>query len=176
MLSKVTSFALFAATIPFANWLIGNVGTTCIPDGPCLVPVGFGYMAPSGVLMIGIALVLRDLVHEVGGAWMSALAVMVGSLLSLTTSSPNIAIASAVAFGVAEAADLAVYTPLRRRKKWLAVLSSGAVGSVVDSILFVWIAFGAVDLAAGTAIAKFYASAIVAAVIALFHSKMLRGA
>jgi hypothetical protein len=50
----------YALTIPAANWMIGNVGTFCVPDGPCLIPLGFGLMAPSGVLMIGLALVLRD--------------------------------------------------------------------------------------------------------------------
>ena len=54
------AFALFALTVPAANWLIANVGT-CMPNGPCLIPVGFGLMAPSGVLMIGAALVLREL-------------------------------------------------------------------------------------------------------------------
>jgi len=52
---KYFVFVIFALTIPTANWLIGNVGTVCIPDGPCLIPVGFGLMAPSGVLMIGVA-------------------------------------------------------------------------------------------------------------------------
>ena len=56
--------AAYALTIPAANYMIGNVGTVCIPDGPCLIPVGFGVMAPSGVLMIGAALLLRDAVHE----------------------------------------------------------------------------------------------------------------
>ncbi len=28
----------FVATIPAANWLIGNLGTTCVPNGPCLIP------------------------------------------------------------------------------------------------------------------------------------------
>ena len=45
--------ASFLATIPAANYLIGNVGTVCIPNGPCLIPVAPGLMAPSGVLMIG---------------------------------------------------------------------------------------------------------------------------
>ena len=54
---------LFALTIPVANWLIGHAGTVCPPRGPCLVPVAPGLMAPSGVLMAGIALVLRDLVQ-----------------------------------------------------------------------------------------------------------------
>ena len=55
---------LFCLTIPAANWMIGNVGTVCAPSGPCLVPVAPGVMAPSGVLMVGAALVLRDLVHR----------------------------------------------------------------------------------------------------------------
>ena len=58
----------YASTIPAANWMIGNVGTVCIPDGPCLIPLGFGITAPSGVLMIGLALLLRDAVHEYLGA------------------------------------------------------------------------------------------------------------
>jgi hypothetical protein len=56
--------ALFCLTIPAANWMIGHVGTVCPPTGPCLVPVAPGIMAPSGVLMVGAALVLRDLVQR----------------------------------------------------------------------------------------------------------------
>ena len=50
-------FIAFIACIPAANWMIGHVGTTCVPSGPCLVPV-FPWgpedrplMAPSGVAM-----------------------------------------------------------------------------------------------------------------------------
>jgi len=154
---------LFAATIPAANWLIGNVGTECTPDGPCLVPVGFGLMAPSGVLMIGLALVLRDWLHECAGWRWSAVAVLVGGALSFAIAPAEIALASAVAFTVAEMTDLGVYAPLRRRGLALAVMASGVVGAIVDSVLFVWIAFGALDLSIGLAIAKIYASAAVAA-------------
>ena len=56
---------LFALTIPAANWLIGHVGTACMmPHGPCVVPLRPGLMAPSGVTMVGFALVLRDLVQR----------------------------------------------------------------------------------------------------------------
>ena len=34
-------------------WLYGNAGAVCVPNGPCLVPVWPGIMAPSGVLMVG---------------------------------------------------------------------------------------------------------------------------
>ena len=54
----------FILTIPAANWMIGNFGAVCPPNSPCLIPVGFDIMAPSGVLMIGLALVLRDLVQR----------------------------------------------------------------------------------------------------------------
>ena len=110
------ALVLFAATIPAANWLIGNVGT-CTPNGPCLIPVGFGLEAPSGVLMVGAALVLRDIVHERLGAWWAAGAIAVGVALSFFLASPYLAIASAVAFGLAETADLLVYAPLRKRKR-----------------------------------------------------------
>src|SRR6266446_978667 len=78
----VLFLVLFALTIPAANWLIGHVGTTYVPQGPCLVPAAPGLMAPSGVTMVGIALVLRDLVQRRLGTAISALAVLVGSGLS----------------------------------------------------------------------------------------------
>jgi len=60
----------FGLCIPAANWLIGHVGTVCVPDGPCLMPVAPRLMAPSGVLMVGLALVLRDLVQRrLGFLW-----------------------------------------------------------------------------------------------------------
>lgn len=162
-LRKYLTLAAYAATIPAANYLIGNVGTECISQGPCLIPVGFGLMAPSGVLMIGLALVLRDAMQELaGGKWAMA-AIVAGSMLSLLVSPVSIAVASAVAFALAELADMAVYTPLRKRGKSLAVLASCAVGSVLDSLIFVFLAFGAIEFAAGTILAKLYASLAVSA-------------
>jgi hypothetical protein len=37
--SQMILVLLCVLTIPAANWLIGHVGTTCVPDGPCLIPV-----------------------------------------------------------------------------------------------------------------------------------------
>jgi uncharacterized PurR-regulated membrane protein YhhQ (DUF165 family) len=171
---KWLAFAAFAATIPAANWLIGNVGTTCVPSGPCLIPVGFGLMAPSGVLMIGLALVLRDWLHEIAGWRCSVAAVLLGGALSLGVSPPAIALASAVAFTVAELADLAVYAPLRRRSIPLAVAASQVVGAALDSALFVWIAFGSLDFSAGTTLAKLYAGAAAAALLWARASRAVR--
>jgi uncharacterized PurR-regulated membrane protein YhhQ (DUF165 family) len=158
-------FLAFALCMPVANWLIGNVGTVCVPDGPCLIPVGFGLMAPSGVLMIGLALVLRDQVHETLGAKWALAAIAVGAALSFATSPAQLAVASTVAFVLAELADFAVYTPLRQKGRALAVAASGVAGAVIDSMLFVWLAFGSLEFSGGTILGKLYASAAVAALL-----------
>ena len=164
-MNEIIAFALFAATIPAANWLIGNAGTTCIPDGPCLIPVGFGLMAPSGVLMIGLALVLRDWLHELAGWKWSFAAVLLGGALSLTFSPPALAIASAVAFTLAELADLGVYARLRKKGKSLAVIASQVVGAFLDSAIFVYFAFGSLEFSAGTTLGKLYAGVAVASLM-----------
>lgn len=159
------SFVLFAATIPAANWLIGNVGTVCVPSGPCLIPVGLGLMAPSGVLLIGLALVLRDAVHEAGGIRAALAAIAVGAVLSWLVAPPALVAASVCAFLLAELADLAVYTPLRKKRLALAVMFSGLVGAIVDSAVFLLIAFGSLNYAPGQIVGKLWVSAIAFAVI-----------
>ena len=144
----------FGLCIPAANWLIGHVGTVCVPNGPCLVPVAPGLMAPSGVLMIGLALVLRDLVQRRLGVGFSAVAVLAGAALSAFLAPPSLVLASAAAFLLSEFADLAVYTPLQKRRLVLAVAASGAVGLVVDSLVFLYLAFGSLDFLAGQVVGK----------------------
>ena len=146
--------ALFVLTIPAANWLIGNVGTVCVPNGPCLIPVAPGLSAPSGVIMIGIALVLRDLVQRRLGVGVAAGAILLGAALSALLAPPSLVLASAAAFLLSEAADLLVYTPLARRGLIGAVVASSVVGLVVDSIVFLWLAFGSLDFLAGQIVGK----------------------
>jgi uncharacterized PurR-regulated membrane protein YhhQ (DUF165 family) len=145
---------LFGLTIPAANWLIGHVGTVCAPQGPCLVPVAPGLMAPSGVMMIGFALVLRDLVQRRLGVGVSAGAILVGSAISALLAPPALVIASATAFFLSELADLAVYTPLARRRLVAAVVASSLCGLVVDSIVFLWLAFGSLEFLPGQIVGK----------------------
>ncbi|MFM7687956.1 MAG: VUT family protein, partial [Alphaproteobacteria bacterium] len=61
---------------------------------------------------------------------------------------------SAITFLLSETADLAVYTPLQKRRLTLAVAASGAVGLVVDSVVFLFLAFGSLDFLAGQVIGK----------------------
>jgi uncharacterized PurR-regulated membrane protein YhhQ (DUF165 family) len=148
------ALALFALSIPAANWLIGNAGTVCLPQGPCLIPVAPGVMAPSGVLMVGLALVLRDLVQRRLGLRWAVGAILAGAALSGLVAPPALVLASAAAFLLSEAADLAVFTPLQRRGLVLAVVASSAVGLVADSLVFLWLAFGSLDLLAGQVLGK----------------------
>lgn len=162
----------FTLTIPIANWLIGNVGTVCIPDGPCLIPVAPGLNAPSGVLMIGIALVLRDAVHENLGWRHAALGIGIGAVLSALVAPTALVLASAVAFLLSEFCDQAVYAPLRRRRLILAVILSGMVGAIIDSGAFLYLAFGNLDHLTGQIVGKMWASAL--AVAAIFGMRKRR--
>ena len=146
--------AAYIACIPVANWLIQHVGTVCPPDGPCLIPVAPGLMAPSGVLMAGLALVLRDLVQRRLGIAYGFGAIIAGAAISGVLAPFSLVVASTMAFLLSELADFAVYTPLQKRGLVLAVLASSVVGLVADSIVFLWLAFGSFDFLLGQIVGK----------------------
>lgn len=147
---------LFCLTIPAANWMIGHVGTVCVPNGPCLVPVAPGIMAPSGVLMVGAALVLRDLVQRRLGVEFGLGAIAAGAAISAGLAPPSLVLASATAFFLSEFADFAVYTPLARRRLVVAVVASSIVGLIIDSIVFLWLAFGSLEFLLGQIVGKLW--------------------
>ncbi|HMJ40732.1 MAG TPA: VUT family protein [Pseudolabrys sp.] len=147
---------LFCLTIPAANWMIGHVGTVCPPNNPCLVPVAPGLMAPSGVLLIGAALVLRDLVQRRLGIEFGIGAIVAGAAISAALSPASLVLASAAAFLLSEFSDFAIYTPLARRRLVLAVAASSLVGLIVDSIVFLWLAFGSLDFLMGQIVGKLW--------------------
>jgi len=154
-------FLAFIACIPLANWMIGNMGTVCPPDAPCLIPVfpkvhNMVLMAPSGVLMVGLALVLRDMVQRRLGRGVGLAAIVAGAALSGAIAPPQLIFASTTAFLLSELADFAVYTPLQSRGLVLAVLASSVVGLIADSVLFLWLAFGSLDFLAGQIIGKLW--------------------
>ena len=150
----IVFLVLFALTIPAANWMIGHVGTVCPPQSPCLVPVAPGLLAPSGVVMIGLALVLRDLVQRRLGIGAAVGAILFGAALSAFLAPPAIVIASGAAFLLSELADLLVYTPLQQRRFVLAVVLSSLVGLVVDSAVFLYLAFGSLQFLPGQVVGK----------------------
>jgi queuosine precursor transporter len=141
------ALVLYVLCIPAANWAISTYG---------VVPIGFGLLAPAGVLFAGAAFTLRDLTQErLGKAWTLA-AIGAGALLSLVVSDPFVAAASASAFLLSELFDFAVYTPLRERHWLAAVALSNTVGLAIDSATFLLIAFGSLDFLAGQLVGKAY--------------------
>lgn len=154
-IAAVVSVALFCACVPLANWMLLNVGT-CSPGGPCVLPVGLGLYAPSGVLLVGVMLVLRDVMHATAGLRWALAAVVLGAALTAALS-PALALASGVAFLVSEALDALVYQRLRVGGFVVAALGSSTVGLVVDSALFLVLAFGSLQFLPGQVLGKAWA-------------------
>lgn len=164
------ALTLFILTIPASNWVIVNVGLVCEPNGPCLIPVAPGLMAPSSVVVAGMALVLRNAVQAFIGASFSLVAVAIGTLLSALFAEPTLVIASATAFCFSELADFVVYTPMRKRFPAFSVVMAGLVGSFVDSAIFLSLAFGSIDFIVGQVLGKFWMSLLAGVVIRYFRS------
>lgn len=150
----------FIATLPLASWLEGNIGMACA-SGPCIVPVGFGLAGLSSVIAIGASLVLRDAIHEIGGAGVAIVAIAIGGILSAMFAAPVLVVASVLAFVLAELADFAIYAGLRKRSFMLAVLFSGVAGSVVHSAVFHGLAFGSLMSITGPIVGKAWMSLLV---------------
>ena len=147
----------FLASIPLANWMMLHVGTACVPQGPCLVPVAPGLLAPSGVLTVGAALVLRDVVQRcLGLTW--GLAAIAGGHGTVGTGGTGSA-GARLRHGLRaeRVRRLRVYTPLQRRQLTLAVVASSVVGLVVDSVAFLTLAFGSLEFLAGQVVGKLWA-------------------
>ena len=160
---KYLAAVAFLLCLPAANLLIQNVGVKCIPNGPCLIPVGFGFMAPSGVLMIGAALLLRDAVHEFWGRSTTIVLILLGGLVSVPFVGSHLLVASLLAFFVSEMADFFVYDRFRKQNKGNAVLASGVVGAALDTALFSYVAFGTLAWQPGLLLGKMYATLSVSA-------------
>lgn len=172
-LSSWIWFILYIGTIWLANYLITHVGVQFDPNGPHTIPVGFGLMAPSGVLAVGLAFTLRDLVQRSWGAVMAAVAVVIGAILSAMIS-PALALASGTAFLASEMLDLLVYTPLSKKNLYAAVIASNTVGLVVDSAVFLLMAFGSLAFLPGQCVGKAWMTLAALPVIWLIRQYDLR--
>ena len=119
----------YVGVILLANYSITHWGNPpAFPGGPYTVPVWPGIAAPSGVLFAGLAFTFRDLTQEWLGRKVVLVAILVGALLSwLVTSNRD-----------------------------LAVAASNLVGLVIDSVLFLQIAFGSLDFIEGQIIGKIW--------------------
>jgi len=124
-MSKIKNGIYYIAAIVFAN-----IGFAYIP----MIPLPFGEMFAPMSLLVGFVFVLRDLAQRDLGHKVF-LFMAAGIALSYLMADPYVALASAVAFGVSEFADWAVYTifkkPIRDR-----ILISSAISTPIDSAVF----------------------------------------
>jgi hypothetical protein len=122
----------FAGTVIAANWATATFG---------VVPLGLlGLSVTAGTFAAGAGLVARDAVDEAGGRLAVAVAVGAGCLLSLLLAPAAIAVASAVAFTVAELVDWVVYRWGRRRSRPFGVVASSVVAAPLDTVIFLSLA------------------------------------
>ncbi|MFA4897336.1 MULTISPECIES: VUT family protein [Microbacterium] len=131
LIRGVSALAVYVAAIVAANVLSAYFG---------LVPVGFGLLVSAGTYAAGFALLSRDFVHTYLGVRGVLVGIAVGVILSWFLATPALAMASAVAFLVAEVADMLVFLWIRPRGFVRAALISNCVSAPIDTILFLWIA------------------------------------
>ncbi|MCC9739411.1 VUT family protein [Streptomyces sp. MNU89] len=158
----IATLIAYIATIPAANLAVTHFGA---------IPTGLGYVAPAGVYVVGLALVLRDLAREATGRGAILAAIAIGTVLSYLLADPSLATASAVAFAIAETMDFAVYEPLRQRGLLIAILASNAVGLLADSLLFLYLAFGSLNYLPGQILGKTWVTLAAVIVLALLRRR-----
>lgn len=120
---------VYICLIPLINWSFAVVPTIPLPDG--------GNWPPLAIIT-GLVLVVRDFAQrEIGHRiW---IALLIASILSFLTSSPNIAIASTLAFVVSEIIDWALFTYAKKPLS-VRVLLSSIFSAPIDTILFWYLA------------------------------------
>jgi queuosine precursor transporter len=151
------------ATIFAANWAIAAFG---------VVPVGFGLMAPAGVYFAGLAFTFRDLTQEKLGRRAVVVSILLGAALSALVS-PQFALASGAAFLFSELADFGVYTPLRKRFWLWAIIPSNLVGALLDSVIFLALAFGSLEFLLGQVVGKTWVTLLTVPFLLAFRRRLI---
>jgi queuosine precursor transporter len=127
MTARLTAAAALLATVVLANVATSRLG---------LIPAGFGLVVTAGTYAAGAALAVRDWLDRAGGLIWVLPTLAAGCVLSAVLATPALAVASAAAFALSEAADLAGWRALCRRSLPAAVIASNAVGAIVDTAVF----------------------------------------
>ncbi|MBV9382788.1 MAG: VUT family protein [Kutzneria sp.] len=147
--------AAYVGNIVLANWASTHWS-----------PLEVGAVAvPAGTLWAGMTFTLRDLLHEgLGGRGVLG-AIAAGAGLSGLLATPQIAVASVLAFTTSELVGSLVYGRLRSWSVLGAVTASNLVGLGIDSVLFVPLAFGSFALVPGQVLGKTVATVLTVAVL-----------
>jgi uncharacterized PurR-regulated membrane protein YhhQ (DUF165 family) len=127
------------------------------------------FVVPAGTLWAGLTFTLRDMLHEAFGPRGVTAGIAIGAGVSWLLASPRIAVASVVAFAVSEILDSAVYAVLRHRSRLRAVVGSNIAGLLVDSLLFVPLAFGSLAAVPGQLVGKTAATVLTVSLLGLIR-------
>jgi uncharacterized PurR-regulated membrane protein YhhQ (DUF165 family) len=153
--SGLAVLAAFVGSVVMANWASTHWAALLVGS----------LIVPAGTLWAGVTLTLRDLLHETLGTRGVLVAIVAGAGLSWWLASPRIAVASVVAFAVSELVDSIVYARVRGLSRLGAVLGSNLMGLLIDSVLFVPLAFGSFTAVPGQILGKTTATAVTVAVL-----------
>lgn len=117
-----------------------------------LVQFPIGSWLTWGALTYPFAFLVTDVMNRVHGAAAARRVVLAGFVVGVVWSlvaagldqtTLRIAIASGLAFFVAQLSDIAIFDALRDRRWWVAPFLSSLIGSALDTALFFGIAFAA---------------------------------
>lgn len=122
-------------------------------------------LVPAGTLFAGATFTLRDLLHDAVHLPGVVAAIASGAGLSWLVASPRVAVASAVAFAVSELLDTIIYARISPCSRLRAIVRSNVAGLLVDSVLFVPLAFGSVAAIPGQILGKTIATGLTITVL-----------
>ena len=124
------SIILYLSSIILANILVHTFGIITV----------LGLTFPAGAVMIGLTFSFRDILQQRHGKW-GCWVWMFAALIITFFFNKNIAFASMSAFLISEFVDWSIFTYSKRPFNQRIMLSN-LVGTPIDSVVFVVLAFG----------------------------------
>lgn len=119
---------VYVALIAGVNWLFDVTPLVQLPGGEVWSPAA---------LVVGFVFVVRDFAQRQVGHYI-LLAMLAGIAISWLMASPQLALASAIAFAVGETADWALYS-LTKKPFSQRILLSSLLGAPLDSLIFLFL-------------------------------------
>lgn len=145
-------------------------------------PLTIGALAiPAGVWFASVAFILRDLIQRESAhprRWVLG-SIGVGTAASLALSVGDgwrIALGAGVAFLVSELLDYRIFSQLRPRGFLTASTASNVAAALVDTLIFLPIAFGSLTYAPGQIVGKLSVAALFAVAYAAIAARRRRAA
>jgi hypothetical protein len=148
-----------------ASYLAAIIAANVLTQRFGLVPVGFGLVTTAGTYAAAWVILSRNFTQDIIGRLGVIVLMVAGAALSWLLASPALAIASLTAFALSETADMAIYTPLRKKGRSRAVAIASTVGAVIDTFAFLAIAGFPIALAAPGQLVVKVGMALVAALM-----------